>query len=50
LAKFEADLPKEAILMYKYIIEVSNKRLLESGKELANIYEATNKIIELSKT
>jgi len=50
LVKFETDLPKEAIEMYKYIIEVSNKRLLESDKELANIYEATNKIIELSKT
>lgn len=49
LIKFEKDLPKEAIDMYKYIIEISNKRLLESDKELANLYEATNKIIELSK-
>ncbi|EKE27868.1 MAG: hypothetical protein ACD_3C00142G0024 [uncultured bacterium (gcode 4)] len=49
LALLEKESPEKAMELYKYIIEVTNKRLLDSWKELANIYEATNKIIELAK-
>ncbi|EKE30357.1 MAG: hypothetical protein ACD_2C00001G0007 [uncultured bacterium (gcode 4)] len=49
LALLEKESPQEAMELYKYIIEITNKRLLDSWKELANIYEATNKIIELAK-
>lgn len=49
LALLEKESPKEAIELYKYIIEITNKRLLDSWKELANIYEATNKLTEMSK-
>ncbi|MDD2566055.1 MAG: cyclic nucleotide-binding domain-containing protein [Candidatus Gracilibacteria bacterium] len=49
LKKLEQESPAEALELYKYIIEVTNKRLLDSGKELADIYEATNKLIEMAK-
>lgn len=49
LARLEKEFPKEALELYKHIIEITNKRLLDSWKELANIYEATNKIIDLAK-
>lgn len=49
LQKLEKESPKEAMELYKYIIEITNKRLLDSGKELASIYEATNKIVEMAK-
>jgi len=41
--------PEKILALYKYIIEVSNSRLLDSGKELASIYEMNMKIDELSK-
>lgn len=49
LKKLENEFPQEAIALYAYIIEITNKRLLDSGKELANIYDATKTLVELSK-
>ncbi|MDD2487306.1 MAG: cyclic nucleotide-binding domain-containing protein [Candidatus Gracilibacteria bacterium] len=49
LKEFEKQNPSEAMEIYKHIIEITNKRLLDSGKELASIYDATNKLTELSK-
>lgn len=49
LGKFESIAPKEAMDLYRYIIEITNKRLLDSWKELSDIYELTSKILELSK-
>jgi hypothetical protein len=48
LAVLEKESPQEAIDLYRYIIELTNKRLLDSWKELADIYEANTKIIEMS--
>jgi hypothetical protein len=45
----ETQSPEKILTFYKHIIEVSNGRLLESGKELASIYEMNTKIHELSK-
>lgn len=50
LKKIEIENPTEAIEIYKYIIEITNKRLLDTSKELASIYDATNKIMEFAKT
>lgn len=49
LQRLESLSPKEAMDLYKYIIEITNKRLLDTGKELADIYELTNKVLELAK-
>ncbi len=49
LAKLEKESPAEAIELYKYIIEITNKRLLDSWKELADIYEATKRLVEMAK-
>ena len=48
LKNLEENSPKEAMELYKYIIELTNKRLLDSGKELADIYEATNRLTEMA--
>jgi len=45
----ESRSPEKILTLYKYIIEVGNGRLLDSGKELASLYEMNNKIDELSK-
>lgn len=45
----ESQSPEKILNLYKYIIEVGNGRLLESGKELASLYEMNTKIDELSK-
>ncbi|MDD5377462.1 MAG: cyclic nucleotide-binding domain-containing protein [Candidatus Gracilibacteria bacterium] len=45
----ESQNPEKILALYKYIIEVSNGRLLDSGKELASLYEMNTKIDELSK-
>lgn len=49
LRKFEQESPAEAIELYKHVIEITNKRLLDSWRELANIYEATWKLVEMSE-
>ncbi len=49
LKKFEKENPSDAINIYKYVIELTNRRLLDSDKELASIYDATNKLDELAK-
>jgi len=49
IAYMEAVHPEKILPLYKHIIEVSNGRLLDSGKELASIYEMNAKIDELSK-
>lgn len=49
LQKLESLAPREAMELYKHIIEVTNRRLLDSWKELADIYELTNKILDLAK-
>lgn len=49
LQQLELLAPKEAMELYKYVIEVTNKRLLDTWKELADIYELTNKVLELAK-
>lgn len=35
--------------LYEYVIEVTNKRLLDTGEELATIYEATNSLSNLAE-
>lgn len=45
----ESQNPEKILALYKHIIEVSNSRLLDSGKELASLYEMNTKIDELSK-
>lgn len=45
----ESQSPEKILALYKHIIEVSNGRLLDSGKELASLYEMNTKIDELSK-
>lgn len=45
----ESQDPKKVLEMYKYIIELTNGRLLETGKELATMYEMTEKIDKLSE-
>ena len=47
---FEKEHPEEAMQIYKHIIEVTNKRLLDSWKELASIYDATSKLTDLWKS
>lgn len=49
LQRLEMIAPKEAVDLYKHIIEVTNRRLLDSWKELADIYELTNKVLDLAK-
>lgn len=49
IAYLESQSPEKILTLYKYIIEVGNGRLLDSGKELASLYEMNNKIDELSK-
>lgn len=49
LAMLEKESSAEALELYKYIIEITNKRLLDTWKELADIYEATNKLLEMAK-
>ena len=46
----ESENPKKLLELYKYIVEVTNSRLLEVGKELAMTYEMTEKINTLSKS
>lgn len=41
--------PKAMIDLYEYVIEVTNKRLLDTGEELATIYEATNSLSNLAE-
>jgi hypothetical protein len=41
--------PQAALDLYEYVIEVTNKRLLDTGEELATIYEATNKLSDLTE-
>lgn len=48
IAYLESQAPEKIISIYKHIIEVTNGRLLESGKELASLYEMNAKIDELS--
>lgn len=50
LETLEQESPTEAIELYKFIIELTNKRLLDSGKELADIYEATHRIVDMSRS
>lgn len=45
----ESQDPEKILTLYKHIIEVTNGRLLDSGKELASLYEINTKIDELSK-
>lgn len=45
----ESENPKKLLDLYKYIVEITNGRLLETGKELALTYEMTEKINALSK-
>ena len=45
----ESQNPEKILSLYKHIIEVGNSRLLDSGKELASLYEMNSKIDELSK-
>lgn len=45
----ESQSPEKILTLYKHIIEISNGRLLDSGKELASLYEMNTKIDELSK-
>lgn len=45
----ESQDPTKVLEMYKYIVEVTNGRLLESGKEIATLYELTEKIDEFAK-
>ncbi|EKD30420.1 MAG: hypothetical protein ACD_78C00065G0015 [uncultured bacterium (gcode 4)] len=49
IAYLESQSPEKILALYKHIIEVSNNRLLDSGKELASLYEMNTKIDELSK-
>lgn len=49
LALLESENPLKVLEMYKYIIEVTNGRLLDTGKELATMYEITKRINELSR-
>jgi CRP-like cAMP-binding protein len=50
IRKLEFSDPKEAINFYKHILlKQTNERLLDTGKELADIYELTNKLTELAK-
>lgn len=49
IAYLESQNPEKILTLYKYIIEISNGRLLDSGKELAALYEMNTKIDELSK-
>lgn len=49
LAYLESQSPEKILELYKYIIEISNGRLLDAGKELASLYEINSKIDELSK-
>jgi hypothetical protein len=41
--------PQAALDLYEYIIEITNKRLLDTGEELATIYDATSKLSNLSE-
>jgi len=45
----ERENPEKILSLYKHIIEISNGRLLESGKELASLYEMNMKIDQLSR-
>lgn len=45
----ESQNPEKILTLYKHIIEMTNGRLLDSGKELASLYEMNTKIDELSK-
>ena len=45
----ESQSPEKILSLYKHIIEMTNGRLLDSGKELASLYEMNTKIDELSK-
>lgn len=49
IAYLESQDPEKILPLYKHIIEVTNGRLLDSGKELASLYEMNTKIDELSK-
>jgi hypothetical protein len=49
LKEFEKDNQNEALDIYKHIIDLTNKRLVDSSNELWTIYEINEKIIELSK-
>jgi CRP-like cAMP-binding protein len=49
IAYLESQSPEKIVALYKHIIEIGNGRLLESGKELASLYEMNTKIDELSK-
>ncbi len=49
LKEFEKNNPNEALDIYKHVIDLTNKRLIESWNELWTIYEINEKIIELSK-
>ena len=49
IAYMESVHPEKILSLYKHIIEISNGRLLDSGKELASLYEMNTKIDELSK-
>lgn len=49
LAYLESESPEKILALYKHIIEISNGRLLDSGKELASLYEMNMKIDELSQ-
>lgn len=40
---------KDVVELYRHVLETTNFRLLEAGKELANLYELTEKINELSQ-
>jgi hypothetical protein len=49
LKEFEKNCPNEALEIYKHIIDITNKRLIDSGNELGTVYETTENIMELSK-
>lgn len=47
--KLKEKQPQAALDLYEYVIEITNKRLLDTGEELATIYDATNKLSDLSE-
>ena len=49
LEKLKNTEPQAALDLYEHIIEITNKRLLDTGEELASIYEATNSLTTLSE-
>ncbi|MDD2891340.1 MAG: cyclic nucleotide-binding domain-containing protein [Candidatus Gracilibacteria bacterium] len=44
----ESQNPEKILALFKHIIEITNSRLLDAGKEIASLYEINIKIDELS--